>query len=87
MADWQQSWVALHHQTLASLAAALRRLGRPNAALPLDVAAAQVRADFAQRLLADGELAGFAHFHSDGRVDHLLHPRTETQASTTGCCP
>jgi hypothetical protein len=43
--------------------------------MPLDVAAAQVRADFAQRLLADGELAGFAYLHSDGRVDHLLHPR------------
>ena len=26
-------------------------------------------------LLADGELAGFAYFHADGRVDHLLHPR------------
>jgi cellobiose phosphorylase len=67
--------VTLHHQTLASLAAALRRLGRPDAATPLDVEAAQVRTDFAQRLLADGELAGFAYFHPDGRVDHLLHPR------------
>jgi len=70
------SWtVTLHHQTLASLAAALRRLGRPDASTPLDTAAAQVRADFGQRLVADGELAGLAYFHPDGRVDHLLHPR------------
>jgi len=34
-----------------------------------------VHTDFAQRLLADGELAGFVYFHPDGRVDHLLHPR------------
>jgi cellobiose phosphorylase len=70
------SWtVTLHHQTLTSLAAALRRLGRPDAATTLDAAAGQVRADFGQRLLADDELAGFAYFHPDGRVDHRLHPR------------
>jgi cellobiose phosphorylase len=70
------SWtVTLHHQTLASLAAALRRLGRLEAATTLDAAAGQVRADFGQRLLADDELAGFAYFHTDGHVDHQLHPR------------
>ena len=70
------SWtVTLHHQTLASLAAALRRLGRLEAATTLDAAAGQVRADFGQRLLADDELAGFAYFHPDGHVDHQLHPR------------
>src|SRR4030095_6550063 len=63
------------YQTLASLAAALRRLGRLETATTLDAAAGRVGADFAQRLLADGELAGFAYFHPDGRVDHLLHPR------------
>lgn len=79
--------VTLHHQTLASLAAALRRLGRPDAAMPLDVAAAQVRADFVQRLLADGELAGFAYFHPDGRVDHLLHPRDRDTGIHHGLLP
>lgn len=70
------SWtVTLHHQTLASLAAALRRLGRLDAATTLDAAAGQVRADFGQRLLADDELAGFAYVHPDGHVDHRLHPR------------
>lgn len=70
------SWtVTLHHQTLTLFAEALRRLGRPHAATSLDGLAGQVRADFGQRLLADDELAGFAYFHPDGRVDHQLHPR------------
>ena len=70
------SWtVTLHHQTLASLAAALRRLGRLETATTLDAAAGQVRAEFGQRLLADDELAGFVYFHPDGHVDHQLHPR------------
>jgi cellobiose phosphorylase len=67
--------VTLHHQTLATLAAALRGVGREAAAAPLDALAAGVRNDFARWLLPDGTLAGFAYFHSDGRVDYLLHPR------------
>jgi cellobiose phosphorylase len=70
------SWtVTLHHQTLVTLAAALGRLGREAEAARLTAWAARVRADFARFLLADEELAGFAYFHPDGRVDHLLHPR------------
>src|SRR4029434_3031538 len=70
------SWtVTLHHQTLASLAAALRRLGRLETATTLDAAAGQVRAEFGQRLLADDELAGFVYFHPAGHVDHTPHPR------------
>jgi cellobiose phosphorylase len=72
------AWTAtLHHQTLATLAAALRQIGRDAAAVPLDREAAGVKEDFARLLFADGTLAGFAYFHADGRVDHLLHPRDE----------
>jgi cellobiose phosphorylase len=67
--------VTLHHQTLATLAAALRATGRDGAVASLDAAAARVAADFARWLLPDGEIAGFAYFHADGRVEHLLHPR------------
>ena len=67
--------VILHHETLAKLAQALRGIGRTNDTARLDAMAAEVRADFAARLLADGELAGLAYFHPDGRVDQLLHPR------------
>ena len=67
--------VTLQHQTLVTLARALRRLGRLREGDALEVRAARVREDFTRWLSADGELAGFAYFHPDGRVDHLLHPR------------
>jgi cellobiose phosphorylase len=67
--------VTLHHQTLATLAAALRSVGRGAGAAPLDALAAGVRREFERWLLPDGTLAGFAYFHPDGRVDYLLHPR------------
>jgi cellobiose phosphorylase len=73
------AWTAtLHHQTLATLAAALRHVGREADAAPLEHAAAGVRDDFGRILFADDVLAGFAYFHPDGRVDHLLHPRDST---------
>src|SRR5262249_34689319 len=55
--------------------AALRRAGRTAEAARLDQQAGAVQADFTRVLMADGELAGFAYFHPDGRVDYLLHPR------------
>jgi cellobiose phosphorylase len=67
--------VTLHHQTLATLAAALGALGRTAEAERLGSLAARVRGDFERWLLPDGTLAGFAYFHPDGRVDYLLHPR------------
>ncbi len=70
--------VTLHHETLTTLATALRRLGRPADAEALEARAAPIRTDFPRWLLADGQLAGFAYFHPDGRVDHLLHPRDQT---------
>jgi 1,2-beta-oligoglucan phosphorylase len=67
--------VTLQHETLARLASGLRGVGRAADAVPLEALANAVRSDFLERLLADGELAGFAYFHPDGSVDHLLHPR------------
>jgi cellobiose phosphorylase len=69
--------VTLHHQTLATLAAALRRIDRAADAAPLEAIAADVRRDFARWLLPDGTLAGFAYFDPDGKVDYLLHPRDQ----------
>jgi len=69
--------VTLHHETLATLAVALRRLGRPDDAAALEARAARIRTDFPRWLLVDGELAGFAYFHPDGRVEYLLHPRDQ----------
>jgi cellobiose phosphorylase len=69
------SWtVALHYQTLRSLAQALRRVGRAAHAAPLEAGAERIRDDFERLLISGGVLAGFAYFHGDGRVDHLLHP-------------
>jgi cellobiose phosphorylase len=66
--------VTLHAQTVGTLAAALRRLGRVDAAARLDALAEPVRGDFQRLLLPDGMLAGFAYFH-DGRVEYWVHPR------------
>jgi cellobiose phosphorylase len=70
------SWtVTLHHQTLTTLASALRSIGRGAEAAALETRAAAVRDDFARRLIPDGTLPGFAYFREDGQVDYLLHPR------------
>ena len=72
--------VTLHHQMLATLARALRSIGRDDDATPLDARADAVRADFRRLLIADGVLAGYALFDdADGAdVRHLLHPRDAT---------
>lgn len=72
------AWTAtLHHQTLATLARALRSIGRGDDAAPLEQSAQAVRADFRRLLIEDGVLAGYALF--DGAdVRHLLHPRDAT---------
>jgi cellobiose phosphorylase len=66
--------VTLHQQTLAALAAALRRAGRARLAAELEGRLPGIREDFQRLLVADGELAGLAHFREDGRVEHWLHP-------------
>jgi cellobiose phosphorylase len=67
--------VTLHYETITTLAAAVRRVGRPELATGFDAAAAAIRDDFRRLLIADDTLAGFAYFHNDGRIDYWLHPR------------
>jgi cellobiose phosphorylase len=67
--------VTLHHQTLAALAAALRRAGRGRPAGELEAQLSGIREDFQRLLIADGVVAGLAQFREDGSVAHLLHPR------------
>jgi cellobiose phosphorylase len=66
--------VTLHHQTVATLAEALRSAGRTGRAAELEASLAPVRDDFQRLLVADGVVAGLAHFREDGRVEHWLHP-------------
>ena len=76
--------VTLHHQTLTTLARALRRIGRKPAAVRLERQAAAVRSDFLRLLLVDDVLAGYALFDqreidgTDTAVRYLLHPRDQT---------
>ena len=70
------SWtVTLQHQTFAALAAALRRAGRTGRAAALEAALPRIRDEFQRWLVADGVVAGLAHFRDDGQVGHWLHPR------------
>src|SRR5262249_2780341 len=66
--------VTLHVQTLATLAAALRRVGRVELAARLEALAELVRGDFQRRLLPDGILAGFAYVHDPAQLDYWVHP-------------
>jgi len=74
--------VTLHHQTLTTLADALRRVDRAPAAKRLERLATAVRADFSRLLLVDDVLAGYALFAErgagQGAVQYLLHPRDRT---------
>jgi cellobiose phosphorylase len=67
--------VTLHYESVVTLAAALRRVGRASLASGFDAAAAAIRDDFQRLLIADETLAGLAYFHDDGRIDYWLHPR------------
>jgi cellobiose phosphorylase len=66
--------VTLQVQTLETLAAALRRVGRAGEAPALEASAARVRDEFQSRLVAGGVLPGFVYFHPDGRTERWLHP-------------
>ena len=66
--------VTLQVQTLRTLAAALRQVGRGEHAPALEATAAQVQAEFQRLLIEDGVVAGFTYFREDGGVDRLLHP-------------
>lgn len=67
--------VTLHYQTLTTLAGALRRLKRDDQAAAFEAAAEGVREDFQRLLIADGVLAGYAHFGEEGEIGYLVHPR------------
>ncbi len=70
------SWtVTLHHQSFATLAAALRRAGRGAPASELETQLPGLRDEFQRLLVADGVVAGLAHFREDGPVAYWLHPR------------
>jgi cellobiose phosphorylase len=66
--------VTLHFQTFAALAASLRRVGRGELAARLQAELPRIRGDFQRLLVADGVVAGLAHFGEDGAVRYLLHP-------------
>jgi 1,2-beta-oligoglucan phosphorylase len=66
--------VTLHHQTLTTLAKALRRAGRVAPAEPLEASARRVKDDLHRLLIADGTIPGYVYFRSDGAVERLLHP-------------
>jgi len=57
--------VTLHHQTLTTLARALRQVGRKPAARRLERDAEAVRRDFLRLLLIDDVLAGYALFEAE----------------------
>jgi cellobiose phosphorylase len=67
--------VTLNCQTLTALAAALRRIGRPDSAGGLDEQAQAITASFQRTLIVDATITGFAYFREGGRIDYLLHPR------------
>ena len=70
--------VTLHFQTLNILARALREIGRPEDATPLESRAQAVHRDFQRLLLVDGVLAGYAIFEGGERPRLLLHPADGT---------
>ena len=73
------SWtVTLHYQTITTLATALRRIGRAEAADRLSAPALHIRDDFQRLLIVDGTITGYAYFREDGRIDYLLHPSDQT---------
>jgi 1,2-beta-oligoglucan phosphorylase len=67
--------VTLHHQVLATLARALRCVGRDADALPLEDEARNVLTDFQRLLVADGVVAGYAQFEPGCERRLLLHPQ------------
>ena len=66
--------VTLHHQTIDTLAQALNHVGRVPRAAALEASLDGIRDDFQRWLVADGIVAGYAHFRDDGDVALWLHP-------------
>jgi len=69
------SWtVTLHSQTITTLARAFARIGLSARAARLHAQAQRIDDAFRRTLIQDGTIAGFAHFHDDGRIEVLMHP-------------
>jgi 1,2-beta-oligoglucan phosphorylase len=70
------SWtVTLCHQTLVTLAEAMRHIGQAARAGELDALAGNILDEFQRVLIVDDVLTGMAYFHENGSTDPLLHPR------------
>lgn len=67
--------VTLNCQTLITLAAALRRIGRAESAEGFEVQARTILENFQRILIVDDTITGFAYFHDGKQIDYLLHPR------------
>jgi 1,2-beta-oligoglucan phosphorylase len=70
--------VTLHYQTLRTLAHAFRGIGRTGEAVSLEGEANAVLRDFRRLLIVGDELAGYALFEADDRIQYLLHPTDRT---------
>jgi cellobiose phosphorylase len=79
--------VTLHYQTLNTLAAALKRLGRSDQARQFAAAARDVHDQFQRHLLMDGTVTGYAYFHDGDRIDYLLHPRDKATGVSYSLLP
>ncbi len=79
--------VTLQVQTLRTLAAALRQLGRGEHAPALEATAAQVRDEFQRLLIGDGVLAGFTLLPRGRRHRAVAAPeRREHRNPLSACC-
>jgi hypothetical protein len=67
--------VILHHQTLTTLARAMRLAGHVARATSLESEAGRVRRDLRKSLMVDGVLAGYVVFTPGTQPEPLLHPR------------
>jgi cellobiose phosphorylase len=67
--------VILHHQTLTTLARAMRFAGHAARAAALQSEAGRVQRDLRETLMVDGVMAGYVLFSAGAAPEPLLHPR------------
>ena len=79
--------VTLHYQTLNTLAAAFKRLGRSDQVKQFEAAARDVHDQFQRYLLMDGTVTGYAYFHDGDSIDYLLHPRDKVTGVSYSLLP
>jgi len=78
--------VTLHHQTVDTLARALRHVGRAALAAKLDASLAGIRADFQRLLIHDGVVAGYARFRTSATWCTGCTRTTAKPVCATACC-